>query len=244
MGWQSSGQERKKRLGCPGPPKGWADRSRRPRVLPIDKPPTTAELESLPFSDLVFCLIKNREHRHLFVKEVWARITRDFDQARLVEELAKDPAIKAKVLKANHQPSQPKAHPQPHPQALDLGFKDTKDAGKVEVLKTDRYFKKDVHHPEVLLRDDSGRFTPLTKSWDGEFPAWAICQAIRSTSWKGEGLKAYNPRDVLKFLDEMVERGIVAGFDSDDQERMLKSIVGKFNAWASENLNSEVHSWA
>jgi hypothetical protein len=72
-------------------------------MLPIDKPPTTSELETLSFSDLVFCLIKNREHRHLFVKEVWARITRDFDQKRLVEELARDPAIKAQVLRANPQ---------------------------------------------------------------------------------------------------------------------------------------------
>jgi hypothetical protein len=75
---------------------------------------------------------------------------------------------------------------------------------------------------------------PSDKVLDGEFPAWAICQAIRSTSWRGDGLKAYNPRDVLKFLDEMVERKIVSGFDSDDQERMLRSIVGKFNAWGSE----------
>jgi hypothetical protein len=46
---------------------------------------------------------------------------------------------------------------------------------------------------------------------------------------------------VLKFLDEMVERRIVSGFDSDDQERMLKSIVGKFNAWGVENLGLAVN---
>jgi hypothetical protein len=213
-------------------------------MLPIDKPPTTSELETLSFSDLVFCLIKNREHRHLFVKEVWARITRDFDQKRLVEELARDPAIKAQVLRAN---------PQSGPQATDakpraarrtdqrtdlLAFNDVASVSAQTAAQTSA---QDSLSPSALLRDASGHFTPLTKSWDGEFPAWAICQAIRSTSWRGDGLKAYNPRDVLKFLDEMVERRIVSGFDSDDQERMLKSIVGKFNAWGVENLGLAVN---
>jgi hypothetical protein len=202
-------------------------------MLPIDKPPTTSELETLSFSDLVFCLIKNREHRHLFVKEVWARITRDFDQKRLVEELAKDPAIKAQVTDAK--PRAARRTDQRTDQRTDLlAFNDVASVSAQTAAQ-------DSLNPSALLRDASGHFTPLTKSWDGEFPAWAICQAIRSTSWRGDGLKAYNPRDVLKFLDEMVERRIVSGFDSDDQERMLKSIVGKFNAWGVENLGLAVN---
>jgi hypothetical protein len=202
-------------------------------MLPIDKPPTTSELETLSFSDLVFCLIKNREHRHLFVKEVWARITRDFDQKRLVEELAKDPAIKAQVTDAK-----PRAARRTDQRTDLLAFNDVASVSAQTAAQT---VAQDSLSPSTLLRDSSGHFTPLTKSWDGEFPAWAICQAIRSTSWRGDGLKAYNPRDVLKFLDEMVERRIVSGFDSDDQERMLKSIVGKFNAWGVENLGLAVN---
>jgi hypothetical protein len=202
-------------------------------MLPIDKPPTTSELETLSFSDLVFCLIKNREHRHLFVKEVWARITRDFDQKRLVEELARDPAIKAQVTDAK-----PRAARRTDQRTDLLAFNDVASVSAQTAAQT---VAQDSLSPSTLLRDSSGHFTPLTKSWDGEFPAWAICQAIRSTSWRGDGLKAYNPRDVLKFLDEMVERRIVSGFDSDDQERMLKSIVGKFNAWGVENLGLAVN---
>jgi hypothetical protein len=202
-------------------------------MLPIDKPPTTSELETLSFSDLVFCLIKNREHRHLFVKEVWARITRDFDQKRLVEELARDPAIKAQVTDAK-----PRAARRTDQRTDLLAFNDVASVSAQTAAQT---VAQDSLSPSTLLRDSSGHFTPLTKSWDGEFPAWAICQAIRSTSWRGDGLKAYNPRDVLKFLDEMVERRIVSGFDSDDQERMLKSIVGKFNAWGVENLGLVVN---
>jgi hypothetical protein len=205
-------------------------------MLPIDKPPTTSELETLSFSDLVFCLIKNREHRHLFVKEVWARITRDFDQKRLVEELARDPAIKAQV--ADAKPKAARRTDQRSDQRTDLLAFD--DAASVSAQTAVQTAAQDPLSPSALLRDSSGRFTPLTKSWDGEFPAWAICQAIRSTSWRGDGLKAYNPRDVLKFLDEMVERKIVSGFDSDDQERMLRSIVGKFNAWGVENLGQNL----
>src|SRR3954468_13031497 len=130
-------------------------------------PPTTPELETLSFSDLVFCLMKNREHRHLFVKEVWARITRDFDQKRLVEELARDPAIKAQV--ADAKPKAARRTDQRSDQRTDqrsdqrsdpLAFD---DAASVSAQTA----AQDPLSPSALLRGSSGRFAPLTKSWDG-----------------------------------------------------------------------------
>jgi hypothetical protein len=38
-------------------------------------------------------------------------------------------------------------------------------------------------------------------------------------------------------VGEMKDREIVSNFDSDKQERMLKSIVGNFNSWARKNLS-------
>jgi hypothetical protein len=225
MGWQSSGQERKKRLVCSGPPKGWASFTRSETLMSLDhshvpdqllvRLPTNSEVRGLGFIPLLYCLIKNRENRYKFVDEVNSRITRDFTLDMLVDKLARDPLVQSAVRKISDKVAR---------------VRPLKDKGAPLLDSLDPLA------PENILFTEEGSFKPLTKTWDGEFPAWAICRAIRATPWKGEDLGAYSARDTIVLVEEMRDREIVSAFDSDSQERLLKSIVSRFNNWARVHL--------
>jgi hypothetical protein len=180
---------------------------------PTSRSPTIPEVKSLDFIPLIYCLVKNQTYRQRFVDEVEARLSRDFTLERLQDELSK-----GKISKP--------ASSEVRPSKNGARVKDTPLLNTINPLS-----------PESLLFKADGTFNPLTRSWDEEFPAHAICEAILSTPWKGEDLGAYSARETMDMVREMKDREIVSNFDSDKQERMLKSIVGNFNSWARKNLS-------